>query len=227
MQETELYAPVKAFLEGQGYTVKSEIKNCDLVAVRGDEPMVIVELKTSFSIGLLLQGVDRLALSDLVYVAVPQGKGKRFLTQMKDGTKLCRRLGLGLISVRVETGLVYVHTDPIPYAPRKTPKRAAILLREFTRRQGDPNTGGQTRRKIITAYRQDALKVLAVLAGGEPMATKDIKKETGVTTSSAILQKDYYGWFYRVARGTYSVSDAGQQAVETYANDLAALTKAE
>jgi hypothetical protein len=225
MLETELYPPVKTFLEGQGYTVKSEIKNCDLVGVRGQEAPLIVELKTGFSIALLLQGVDRLAISDLVYIAVPRGKGKRNIGQMKDGTKLCRRLGLGLLSVRVDTGLVQVHCDPIPYAPRKNTKKAAVLLREFERRKGDPNVGGQTRRKIITAYRQDALRVLASLADGEARSTKDIKVAAGVDNSSQILQKDYYGWFYRVARGTYAVSDAGQEACVTYADQIGTVTE--
>ena len=43
--EAELYGPVKAFLEDRGYEVKGEIGPCDLVAVRGDEAPVIVELK--------------------------------------------------------------------------------------------------------------------------------------------------------------------------------------
>ena len=38
------YAPVKALLEGQGYVVKREVRGCDVLAVRGDEPPVIVEL---------------------------------------------------------------------------------------------------------------------------------------------------------------------------------------
>ncbi|MFK8016451.1 MAG: hypothetical protein AB8G17_13545, partial [Gammaproteobacteria bacterium] len=46
MLETDLYAPVKTLLEQQGYTVKGEIGKCDVVAVRGEEPPVIVELKT-------------------------------------------------------------------------------------------------------------------------------------------------------------------------------------
>jgi hypothetical protein len=62
-----------------------------------------------------------------------------------------------------------------------------------------------------------------MLANGEPLTTKDIKVGTGVETASSILQKDYYGWFYRVARGTYTVSDAGQAAVETYAADMKAI----
>ena len=62
--EEDLYAPVKAFFEGQGYEVKSEIRGCDLVAQRAAEPPVIVELKTGFTLPLVLQGIDRLALSD-------------------------------------------------------------------------------------------------------------------------------------------------------------------
>ena len=75
MRETELYAPVKAFLESQGYEVKAEVHDCDLVAIRGEEEPVIVELKTTLSLALLMQGVDRQAISDWVYLAVPVGKG--------------------------------------------------------------------------------------------------------------------------------------------------------
>ena len=45
MLEHALYPPVKAFLETQGYVVKGEVNGCDLVAIRGEEPPVIVELK--------------------------------------------------------------------------------------------------------------------------------------------------------------------------------------
>src|SRR5215813_9584366 len=68
--ESDLYAPVKALLEGQGYSVKGEVRGCDVVAVRGSEPPVIVELKRAFGIGLVLQGVDRLTISAHVYLAV-------------------------------------------------------------------------------------------------------------------------------------------------------------
>ena len=60
--EAALYSPVKQFLERQGYEVKGEVRGCDLVARRGDEPPVIVELKLRFSLPLVLQGIDRLAL---------------------------------------------------------------------------------------------------------------------------------------------------------------------
>jgi len=38
MKETDLYEPVKVFLEKQGYEVKAEITDCDLVAIRGTDP---------------------------------------------------------------------------------------------------------------------------------------------------------------------------------------------
>ena len=74
--EAALYAPVKCFLEARGYEVKGEVCGCDLVARhvddRGDEKPVIVELKLRFTLALLLQGIDRLAISERVYVAVPR-----------------------------------------------------------------------------------------------------------------------------------------------------------
>ena len=108
----------------------------------GEDEPVIVELKTGFSLALFHQGVARLSVSDTVYVAVPRGTGRRFLKALKENTVLARRLGLGLMTVRVETGLVEVHCDPGPYAPRKSVPRRRALLSEFARRRGDPNLGG-------------------------------------------------------------------------------------
>src|SRR3954451_2163728 len=75
-REQDLYEPVKRFLEDLGYEVKGEVRGCDVVAVRpggggpADAP-VVVELKLAFTLGFVLQGVDRLAVTDLVYLAAP------------------------------------------------------------------------------------------------------------------------------------------------------------
>ena len=50
MKESDLYLPLKRFLESQNYEVKGEVQDCDILAVRGEEIPVVVELKLSFSL---------------------------------------------------------------------------------------------------------------------------------------------------------------------------------
>lgn len=211
-RETDLYPPVKAYLEAQGYEVKAEIGAVDVVAVRGDEAPVLVELKLGFTLTLLHQGVARQAISDDVYLAVPRGKGKPFLTALKGHLSLCRRLGLGLITVRLKDDFVEVHLDPAPYKPRKSKPRQTRLLREFARRVGDPNAGGQTRAGLVTAYRQDATKIAAFLAQNGPSKGAVVAKATGVELATRMMANDHYGWFERVGLGVYALTPNGIKA---------------
>ncbi len=212
-RETDLYQPVKSFLEGQGYVVKSEVGSADVVAVRGGEAPVIVELKLGFSLTLVHQCVSRLSMTDDVYMAVATGKGKPFAKSLKNMTKLCRRLGLGLITVRLKDGLVQVHCDPVPYTPRKSKKREGQLLAEFARRVGDPNDGGQTRVGLITAYRQDALKIALYLFEVGASKGADVAKATGVDRATTMMRNDHYGWFEKVEKGVYGLTPKGADAV--------------
>jgi hypothetical protein len=214
-RETDLYPPVKAFLEDQGYVVKSEVGPADVMALRGAEPPVIVELKTGFSLTLFHQCLARLAVAEDVYMAVPRQTGKRFLKALKDNTALARRLGLGLITVRLSDGLVEVHCDPGPYAPRKSARKSGRLLREFARRQGDPNDGGQTRAGLVTAYRQDALKLAVYLFEAGASKGAMVARETGVTPATRMMRDNYYGWFEKVDKGIYGLTPTGAEVVQT------------
>ena len=100
MRETDLYPAIKSFLEVRGFEVKAEVNGCDVVARRGVESPVIVELKLGFTLQLIYQAIDRLALADQVYIAV--ARAKRGLPV--EAVKLCRRLGLGLIIVAASAG---------------------------------------------------------------------------------------------------------------------------
>ena len=212
MRETDLYPPVKAFLEGQGYEVKAEVGPADVVACRGDEDPVVVELKTGFSLTLVHQAVARQAITDAVYIAAPRGKGRPFLGALKNMTTLCRRLGLGLITVRMDDALVEVHCDPAPFRPRQSKGKRERLLREFARRDGDPNTGG-TRGGIVTAYRQDAVRCAEHLAAAGPTKGAVVAKATGVVRATRMMADNHYGWFERVDTGVYGLTDAGRAAL--------------
>lgn len=219
LRETDLYPPIKALFESQGYEVKGEIGAADVVAVRGDEDPVIVELKTGFSLTLYHQAIDRMKISDLIYIAVPKPKGRTARRKLRENTGLCRRLGLGLITV-LPDGRTEVQCDPGPYAPRKQPQRKARLLREFQKRAGDPSKGGATRSGLVTAYRQDALRCAAFLREAGPTAGARVAKATGVGRATTLMRDDHYGWFAKVERGIYAVTEAGQAALTTYADAL-------
>ena len=221
-RETDLYPPIKRFLEDQGYVVKSEVGAADVGALRGAEPPVVVELKLGFSLSLFHQCVARQSLTQDVYLAVPRQPGKRFAKAVKDNLKLARRLGLGLITVRLHDGLVQVHCDPGPYQPRLSKARQGALLKEFARRQGDPNDGGQIRSGLVTAYRQDAMKIALYLYEIGASKGADVARETGVPRATRMMADDHYGWFERVETGIYGLTPAGAEAAGSSARVLGA-----
>ena len=206
LPEATLYGPVKALLEAQGYVVKGEIVGCDVVGVRDGEPPVVVELKRAFGLALVLQGIDRLAMTDAVYLAV--GAWPRRPGNVR---KLLRRLGLGLIVIADSHAEVVL--DPLPYRPRKSRARTSRLLDEHRRRVGDPTGGGSVRRPIMTAYRQEALRCAARLDAG-PATLRAIRAPGDVPHAGRIMQSNVYGWFERVERGIYVLSPRGRRALE-------------
>jgi len=211
--ESDLYPAVKAFLEAQGYTVKSEIRGCDVVALRGDEPPVIVELKLTFSLALLLQGIDRLSLTDRVYLAVSRPRGRQakgvsvYRREVRD---LCRRVGLGLLTVAPgrSAAAVEVVADPIPYRPRRRTKELTRLLGEHARRTGDPNRGGVTRTPIVTAYRQEALRC-ALLIRQDGRANIKMLRET--ERCSLVVCMSHLGYYENPRRGSVGDSQVAGQ----------------
>ena len=209
LPETSLYEPVKRYLEKRGFTVKGEVCGCDLVALRGDEPPVVVigELKLSFSLELVLQAVDRTAACDEVWLAISQAGRKRLSDPRV--RKLCRFLGFGLLAI-TSAGGIEVVVEPTPWRPRHDRRRRARLIAEHTRRIGDPAPGGSTREPILTAYRQQALACAASLAEG-PRRTSELRGV--VPNAPSILLRNAYGWFTRIERGLYGITTEGAVAV--------------
>ncbi|MBS1301293.1 DUF2161 family putative PD-(D/E)XK-type phosphodiesterase [Loktanella sp. SALINAS62] len=213
-RESDLYPPLKAWFTARGYDVKGEVGPADLVARKGDD-LIVVELKLGFSLTLFHQAMDRLALNDIVYIAVPAGgRAKSFAANVK----LARRLGLGVLSVRARDGFVECHADPGGYTPRRSPKKRKRLLKAFDRLQGDPNAGGATRHGLVTGYRQDAVTCARFLAVHGASTGARIKDWAEVPDATRIMADDHYGWFIRVARGVYDLTPAGRQALADWSD---------
>jgi hypothetical protein len=215
--ETTLYLPVKRFLEAAGYAVKGEIGGCDLVGLSEVEPPVVVvcELKQTFNLELILQAVDRYTQGDEVWIAArisAKGKGREGDRRFRD---LCRRLGLGMLGVS-DSGMVDIIVSPAAPMPKKNTRKRIRLIEEHRRRKGDPTAGGSTRQPIMTAYRQQALACAAALQDG-PLRPRDLK--TSAPSAAKILLHNVYGWFDRVDRGVYALTDAGAEALKRWPVD--------
>ena len=215
MLETELYLPVKAFLEAQGYRVRGEVKNCDIAATKDDE-LLIVELKTSANMTLLIQATERQTITDLVFVAIPkpkkQGKSWRGIQ------RVVKRLDLGLLLVQ-ESPLgasVIKLFDPEGVKVRKNTRKRQAVLRELFQRKNENNVGGSVRQKLMTAYKENAILIACCLRRFGASKPKVMRSwGTGDKTLS-ILSSNHYGWFERIDRGVYGLSKKGMAEVLNY-----------
>jgi hypothetical protein len=213
--ETTLYFPIKRFLEGMGFEAKGEVCGCDVVALDKGVPasVIIAELKLAFTLELLLQAVDRLPACDDVWLAVRasrRGGGRESDARVR---RLCRLLGFGLLTVSA-TGNVEIIVEPGPWRPPRDPKRRSRIVEEHKKRWGDPALGGSTRRPIMTAYRQQALDCARALAVS-PGRPRDLKATA--PDAPKILQRNVYGWFARIERGRYGLTDLGRAALARWA----------
>lgn len=222
-RESDLYLPVKRFLESQGFCVRAEVEDCDIVAERGDD-IVVVELKAAFNLNLVFQGIDRQTMTDNVYLAVPAPRRSRAGNRWSDVQRLCGRLGLGLLSVHFynrQEPVVEVVREPALSAPRRNTRRRNLLVDEFHSRSGDFNVGGSSRRQpVVTAYREEALQVAQHLHANGATRVRDVRAKTEIVKASSILSRNFYGWFERVGRGVYRLTAAGEEALVVYADVL-------
>ncbi|MBQ7759025.1 DUF2161 family putative PD-(D/E)XK-type phosphodiesterase [Anaerotignum sp.] len=213
-KETDLYEPIRAFLEEEGYQVQAEVKNCDIAAVK-DGQLLIVELKKAFSLKLVYQGLERQSLTEQVFVAIPRPKKGAREKSWKDMLKLLKRLELGLLTVALDSPLktVDVVLEPSDSLAWKNRKKRERVKAEMENRQMDVNVGGMTRRKIITVFREKSIR-LACLLEKEGQVSMASLRERGMGDYVGLLSRNYDKWFQRVEKGVYALSEKGKEALE-------------
>ena len=194
--------------------MRSEVNHCDIIATKGDE-LIIIELKLSMNIALLIQATRRHKITDSVYVALPRTKSGR---TWKGIVHLLRRLELGLILVSfdAEKPVVEVVLHPVPFQRQKRSQAKRAVLQEMAGRSDDFNLGGSSQRKIVTAYRENAVHIACCLERLGPLSPRQLRAlGTGPKTQS-ILYSNFYGWFERVGRGVYALRERGRSEVAGY-----------
>jgi hypothetical protein len=221
MKESDLYLPLKNFLEKQDYEVKAEVENCDVVAIKKSaaneeaQPPTIIELKLSLNLEIILQAVDRLILSPIVYIGVPNSCGALKKTKRKRIVKLLKMLGIGLVAINPKRKTVQLLVDSTSSQPRQSKPRQAWLVDEFVARAGDPNLGGaSTKTGRMTAYKQQAIEIANYLSKHGATKASDIAKKLGLPKSRAIVYDNHYGWFQNVSRGVYDLSGQGKTLLQ-------------
>lgn len=227
-REEELYGPLKQFFSNLGYEVKGEVRHCDLVAYHpSTHEMIIVELKKTFNLTVLLQAMERQRLSEKVYVAVERNRPKKGAANQRfsDLSELCRRLSLGLITVtfyKTKAPLIEVLCEPNDNPIRRAkPKQTGRLQLEFKERSGDYNIGGSHGTKLMTAYKEKALRIAVSLKELGEAAPKDIVRLTSISQAPAMLRNNYYQWYDKISRGKYKLSAIGHAELAQYEHIIA------
>lgn len=220
--ETDLFKPVRDFLIEQGYSVRSEVKDCDIAAIKGGE-LIIVELKRNLSVNLLAQAVKRQKTADLVYIAVPKPKKMFTNSKWQDICHLLRRLELGLIlvSFKGKKGFAEIPIHPVPFDREKSKKRnnkkRESIIKEANSRYMDFNIGGSSGKKLVTAYRESAIFIASCLNMLGPLSPKQLRSlGTDPEKTTSILSENHYGWFEKVERGVYSINETGREGLGLY-----------
>ena len=221
--ETDMYPPVKRWLESGGYAVHAEVGDCD-VAARKDGRLVLIEMKRAINLDLLLQIVKRQETAESVYAAVPAPRApdKRWRAL----TRLLKRLEAGLLLVNTHSALQSVEVAFHPVLQPRGPVQRArqrALLTEMDGRTGDLNKGGSSRRPLMTAYREEALKAAVALERSGPASPKALRELGAGPKTGAILLANHYGWFDRLGVGCYALTSRGREALKQYAELAEAL----
>lgn len=207
MKETDIYLPVKELLISQGFKVKAEVKNIDVLGIK-DDFMLAVELKTKLSIKLIYQAIDRQKIVDQVYIALPKSSIKMRSTAYRNLSYLLKRLEIGLIIVHDQKAEVLIEASlyDMQKSRSRYKKRKQETLKEFKLRKFSQNTGGSKDKKI-TRYKEAVIEIAIYMMDHQPVSPKEIKARTNIEKTASILQKNYDGYFERVSRGLYQINE--------------------
>jgi len=222
MLEEDLFQPICEYLKTGGFTVRSEVNDCDVAAVK-DDVLIIIEMKSHLNLDVIIQASLRQRLTDIVYIAVPKPRKFVITKKWQNTCHLLRRLELGLMLVSVKNGAcsIEIAFEPAQFKRELSQKRSRStkirLLKEFSGRSEDYNKGGSRGKKLVTTYREMAIHIACCLDMNGISSPKQLRKlGTDEKKTLRILADNHYRWFIHESPGKYSLSDIGKEEFKAY-----------
>ncbi len=206
-KESDMYIPIQNYFLEKGFKVDAEVKNCDVVATKEDIT-IICELKKGFTIELLYQLVDRKKITPYVYAVIPRPKTMRGRA-FKKKLDILRALECGLLVVLNSTKRVDLVLEPKGKDNAFMKRKRKKIEKEVQNRNLSLNLGGQNKRKIVTAHKESVISALCYIEKYGSIETKKCKENIKIA-----LQRNHYGYFKRLKRGVYTMTDRGKEALK-------------
>jgi hypothetical protein len=207
-RESDMYEPVRNLLISQGFIVRGEVKDCDIAAVKG-ETLWVVEMKLSANITLIYQAMERQTAANGVFIAIPRPKNSRggsFAALIR----LLKKLEIGLITVALDSPTKYAEVLLFPNEKNRANKKTAAIKKEIFGRRTD-TVGGTSKEKINTAYRERCIKIACLMEAKGATTAKALCLLGCEKDTSAILRANYFGWFEKIATGTYDITESAKK----------------
>jgi len=209
-KESDMYEPIRNLLTQQGFTVRGEVKGCDIAAVK-DDTLWVVEMKLTANITLIYQAMARQTATDWVFIAIPRPRKSRDGTFLKL-QKLIKKLELGLITVALDSPAKFAEIIVFPVGrDDKNNKKTKALKREIAGRTID-STGGTAKIKINTAYKERCVRIACLLEANGPLSAKALTNLGCEKDAWSILNT--HVWFFKISKGVYGLSKIGEAYLE-------------
>ena len=209
-KETDLYEPIRKLLADQGFTVRGEVKGCDIAATR-DDVLWVVEMKLNLNLTLIFQAMDRRTVTDWVFAAIPRPRRTKDLTRAK---RLLEKLEIGLITVALDTPLRHAEIVLFPNGRANKKNKATEKVRkEIAGRTADTPGGSQT--PVNTAYRERCVRIACLMEAFGSLSAKELVQKYGCEKDAYhLMRANFYKWFENVSRGKYDLSPQGREYLQ-------------
>jgi len=121
-----------------------------------------------------------------------------------------KKCNIGLITVALDSPTKIAEIVHFPTGKdAKNNLKTRRIKKEMAGRTVD--TQGGTQQKVNTAYRERNVRIATLLEAHAPLNAPALIKTYGCEADAyTILRNNVYGWYEKIGRGTYALTDIGR-----------------